>query len=81
MPRCGSTCARREKKPDESIPDPKGRESWTPSLSPAKGPLPGDHQRSHDADRGPSARHLSAASPVVVVGEGHAPVVAVRVHP
>jgi hypothetical protein len=27
----------------------------------------------------PSARHLSAASPVVVVGEGHAPVVAVPV--
>jgi hypothetical protein len=27
----------------------------------------------------PSARYLSAASPVVVVGEGHAPVVAVIV--
>jgi hypothetical protein len=34
MPRCGSTCARRGKKADESIPAPKGRESRTPRTFP-----------------------------------------------
>ena len=42
-PRCGSTC-RVCKEADESIPDTKGRESWTPqAFSPANSQLPGDH--------------------------------------
>jgi hypothetical protein len=60
MPRRGSTSARREEA-DESIPDPKGRESWTPSLFPCKraafrGPRKGVKMPIAD----PSARRLSA---------------------
>jgi hypothetical protein len=63
---------------DESIAAPKGRESRTPSLFPCKrtasrGPRKGATMPIAD----PSARHPSTASPVLVVGEGHAPVVAV----
>ena len=63
---------------DESIPDPKGRESWTPKPFPLqKDRFQGTTKGGHDADRGPSGRRPFAASGAVVVGEGHAPVVGV----
>jgi hypothetical protein len=65
-------------KADEPIAAPRGRESRTPRAFPLQtGRFPGTTTGGHDGDRGPSGRRRSAASPAVVVGEGHAPVVAV----
>jgi hypothetical protein len=65
-------------KADETIPDPKGRESWTPKPFPLqKDRFQGTTKGGHDADLGPLCpAPLFAASLAVVVGEGHAPVVA-----
>ena len=66
------------RKAAESIPAPKGRESWTPKPFPLQEDrFQGATKGGHDADRGPSGRHPFAASGAVVVGEGHAPVVGV----
>src|SRR2546427_7838 len=59
---------------------PKGVNHGHPSFSPANQALLGVHERGPQwRSRTPLAGTLFAASPVVVVGEGHAPVAAVLV--
>jgi hypothetical protein len=56
-PRCGSTscgCEKKADEADESIPDTKGRESWTPKYFPLQiGSFLGTATGGHDGDRGP----------------------------
>lgn len=67
-----------KKKADESIPDTKGRESWTPKHFPLQiGSFLGTATVAMMAIADPSGWHPFAASGAVVVGEGHAPVVGV----
>jgi hypothetical protein len=70
-----------KKKADESIPDTKGRESWTPKhFSLQIGSFLGTATGGHDGDRGPLwPAPSSPPSPAFIVGEGHAPVVGVLV--
>jgi hypothetical protein len=59
-------------------PPPKGRGSRTPSLFPCKSAASWEPRWGHDDDRGPSGQApFAAGKPVVAVGAGHAPVVAV----
>jgi hypothetical protein len=74
MPPLSQYFSRQADKADESIPDTKGRESWTPKHFPLQiGSFLGTATGGHDADRGHPAGTLFAASPAVMVGEGHAP--------
>src|SRR6266498_3451449 len=84
-PRCGSTCARGEAEADESIPDPKGRESRTPRTFPCItacfGTAGRGHNRHHGHPRQAGRRDSPSRTPGKPTpdggGEGHATVVAV----
>jgi hypothetical protein len=80
MPPLGQYFSRLQKKADESIAAPKGRESRTPSLFPCKRATSwGAATVAMMAIADPLVGTLFAASVAVVVGEGHAPVAAVLV--
>jgi hypothetical protein len=62
----------RGKKADESITAPKGHGSPDPAAFPLQITIFGDRGRGHDRHRGPQGKPTA-----VMVGEGHAPAVAV----
>jgi hypothetical protein len=77
-PLCGSTSRRLQKRQTSPSLPPKGANRGPPRPFPLQtGRFLGSAKGAMMLLVAPSGRHPSAASPAVVVGEGHAPVLAV----